>query len=1042
MNCFEIDNPPGSDGGGDIQSIVTATDLDTGDMTFTMVITDDSDGFTLAINDGPNPKGHAGEMGLFYFDGTGEQPVVSAYAYNGKNTQTSWEDGSPESGQQAPDQIASSLADDSPFSNATVTIDDDGNKVMSFTVDADAIGDHEPQYPGPGGADDWTGADYGESIGMWLHPSKGLETSYDDNGFLAEWDADSQGWYDSANQPTELKTVLVEIPVEEHHINCFMIDNPPGSDGGGDIEHVAAEYDTTGGEMTFSMVITDDSDGFTLAINDGDNPKGHAGEMGLFYFDGTGEQPVVSVYAYNGHNAQTSWADGSPEGGTQAPDQIASSLADDSPFSDISITIDADGNKVMSFTVDADALGEHVPAYPGPDGAEEWSGAKFGDEIGIWLHPVKGLETSYDDNGFLDSWDADSQGWYDTAHQPTEEKVVLVKVMDDHPPVVDLDVFDTMGHEDTAIALDIDVGTSDDVINITVSDVPDGAMLSAGTDNGDGTWTLEANDLDGLTVTPPANSNIDFALNVSVTVTNGDETSTSTGIIDVDVKGVADEVDAIAQDDTGSEDNWIQLHLDSGVSVDTDGSEAITITISDVPEGARLNPGADNGDGTWSVSAEELPEVCILPAHDFSGEIDMTLNVTTTEDDGDTTTVSEALTVTVIDDDPVVTEPPVTEPPATAKALIIGIPENIMDAAIEGTEVVISGVPDGAAFSAGTDNGDGTWTIQPDDLQDLILSVPDGESVGVSLDISVIDSDGAEQTIVDSDLDHGADGFVYEYDAFGTDHDDLAWGAVDSQSLKVQIGGGNNDDVEDGMSGGFTKTFTVDAATSGTLTFSYRMQMDSEFEADEYGEVLASLDDALLDDDDGTGAILHQAGDGNGGSDYDSGRRTVEIDISDMQPGEHELTFGGFLNKKTYHNEQMEVCFDDILLVTEAGPVELANASVDLVPAGDPFIDPAMLFDFDGQDGSNDAVAAAAGDMDAALQNGADVTQDGHDGEGLSLDGQNDYLEVANDASNKPTEGALTMWINPDDVSGKQTLASSDSSYYWSSPPELVHRYN
>ena len=45
-------------------------------------------------------------------------------------------------------------------------------------------------------------------------------------------------------------------------------------------------------------------------------------------------------------------------------------------------------------------------------------------------------------------------------------------------------------------------GTNDD-LSFTIEDLPAGAVLSAGTDNGDGTWTLEYDDIDGLTITLP-----------------------------------------------------------------------------------------------------------------------------------------------------------------------------------------------------------------------------------------------------------------------------------------------------------------------------------------------------------------------------------------------------------------------------------------------------------------------------------------------------------------------------------------------------------
>ena len=103
------------------------------------------------------------------------------------------------------------------------------------------------------------------------------------------------------------------------------------------------------------------------------------------------------------------------------------------------------------------------------------------------------------------------------------------------------------GDEDTAIALNItaalaDTDGSETLSVVTITGVPDGATLSAGTDNGSGNWTVNAVDLDGLTITPPTNSNDDFSLSVSVTATENDgDTETTVGNFDVDVVGVADE---------------------------------------------------------------------------------------------------------------------------------------------------------------------------------------------------------------------------------------------------------------------------------------------------------------------------------------------------------------------------------------------------------------------------------------------------------------------------------------------------------------------
>ncbi|MCG8556792.1 MAG: tandem-95 repeat protein, partial [Proteobacteria bacterium] len=130
---------------------------------------------------------------------------------------------------------------------------------------------------------------------------------------------------------------------------------------------------------------------------------------------------------------------------------------------------------------------------------------------------------------------SDGQGGTDTATVTIDVEGVVQQA--------DLTVTDSAGDEDTAIALDIDVSSEDDIASIVIDGVPDGAQLSAGTDNGDGTWTLEEGDLANLTVTPPADSNADFSLDVTITTEQDGETAQVTGTIDVDVAGVADAPD-------------------------------------------------------------------------------------------------------------------------------------------------------------------------------------------------------------------------------------------------------------------------------------------------------------------------------------------------------------------------------------------------------------------------------------------------------------------------------------------------------------------
>lgn len=80
-----------------------------------------------------------------------------------------------------------------------------------------------------------------------------------------------------------------------------------------------------------------------------------------------------------------------------------------------------------------------------------------------------------------------------------------------------------------------DTDGSELLSSVTVAGVPEGASFNAGTDNGDGSWTLGADDLSGLALNVGEGVSADFSLQVSVTSTeqSNDDAATTTSTIDV-----------------------------------------------------------------------------------------------------------------------------------------------------------------------------------------------------------------------------------------------------------------------------------------------------------------------------------------------------------------------------------------------------------------------------------------------------------------------------------------------------------------------------
>lgn len=99
------------------------------------------------------------------------------------------------------------------------------------------------------------------------------------------------------------------------------------------------------------------------------------------------------------------------------------------------------------------------------------------------------------------------------------------------------------GDEDTAIALAINASTQagDHISQYTITGLPTGAKLTAGHDNGHGSWTVASGDIATLKMTPPANYAGNIQLHVVATATDGASTVDSTSqVMSVHVNPIAD----------------------------------------------------------------------------------------------------------------------------------------------------------------------------------------------------------------------------------------------------------------------------------------------------------------------------------------------------------------------------------------------------------------------------------------------------------------------------------------------------------------------
>ncbi|HEX9856389.1 MAG TPA: LamG-like jellyroll fold domain-containing protein [Acidimicrobiia bacterium] len=182
---------------------------------------------------------------------------------------------------------------------------------------------------------------------------------------------------------------------------------------------------------------------------------------------------------------------------------------------------------------------------------------------------------------------------------------------------------------------------------------------------------------------------------------------------------------------------------------------------------------------------------------------------------------------------------------------------------------------------------------------------------------------GKAEILIDAGFDSGANGFTYSDDTFrGTSEPDYADGArfpyagYRRGGLEVALGG--VDDVDGfGMSGGFTRQFTLDEPTAVYISLRTLVIQSSAYEPDEYTESLVAIDGDLVGFEP-DGEITRVA---DGGS---SGWVEFERELGVLGAGTHTIVVGGYNNKKTFANEFGQVNFDDLLVAGTAPGVGIA----------------------------------------------------------------------------------------------------------------------
>ncbi|MCF7484910.1 tandem-95 repeat protein [Vibrio sp. A2-1] len=362
-----------------------------------------------------------------------------------------------------------------------------------------------------------------------------------------------------------------------------------------------------------------------------------------------------------------------------------------------------------------------------------------GNEVGEVVHGVSQGE------GF--------SGWNDQAHQinltvPVEDgqlelgfgSTLNQSVSDESFGIDNIEItvsdadYQIIGTEDTPVPLDIDAALTDtdgsENLAILIEDVPEGSSLSAGTDNGDGSWSLQPGELEGLEFIPSGDFNGDVVLTVKATSTDVDTGTTATATQDVTIHispaNDAPEVDGDISAVT-AEDNSITLTqeqlLEHAVDIDGDDLSAINLTTND--ENATIEM---NDDGSFTIT----------PSENFNGNIEFSYDVT---DGEEMVAAGLDLTVTPVNDAP---EPQDQAFTIGEDGVLNFTDTDLLTGAtdVEGDDLTVEGVTYTGADGVLTDNGDGSYSFAPNENfngdVNFSFDVSDGtDTVQANIDVSV-----------------------------------------------------------------------------------------------------------------------------------------------------------------------------------------------------------------------------------------------------------------------------------------------------------------
>ncbi len=321
------------------------------------------------------------------------------------------------------------------------------------------------------------------------------------------------------------------------------------------------------------------------------------------------------------------------------------------------------------------------------------------------------------------------------------------------------------------------------LVEAMLAGLPEGATLSAGIDNGDGSWSLAAQDLQDLILFAPPEPAGAFELDATLTTPVGDSKIrvpiVCAAAVPPEVTAPAEPLDQIAAHLPDQiPDSTIHVDPPSQEALQGDGhdDEILPTSPLEPAAGCEREPAPTNANEallqqvTGEASSAHAPHPVVRQVEVRAGagssasapepsvelpERSHPCAPARIEDAERAAAVAAPAPSPGRDDvaqphaGPRPSEPegPATGPPRLP--LDFGLPFSGLVGGCAPAAVLIEGVPRGASLSAGVDNGDGTWTLTPAQLTGLGITFAAGTPERVTLCATAIgiDRDGGMSSV-------------------------------------------------------------------------------------------------------------------------------------------------------------------------------------------------------------------------------------------------------------------------------------------------------